>query len=235
MSRLAAQAKAEFYPTPPSVVDEIAKHIKFQHQGKRALYRILDPCAGAGAAVARLAEQLAAAHPQLKPENLQTWGIELHPGRAAKATERLDKVLPGSLETMHWSPAHGAANLLFLNPPYDWSETANARVETYFLNRSSQALVPGGVLIYIVPVSALRDWQMNTFLARNYQHLQVYRFGDEEYARFKQLVILGVRRQQPVRRAQVRPTTERLRMIGAATLVSALGAGVSTRKQIYQL
>ena len=59
--RLAAQAKGGFYPTPPRVVDLIADLINTTagayHRGRNTL-RILDPCCGAGEALAQLAERL---------------------------------------------------------------------------------------------------------------------------------------------------------------------------------
>ena len=59
--RLAAQAKGGFYPTPDRVVDLIAELIDTPsgayNRGRNTL-RILDPCCGAGEALAQLAERL---------------------------------------------------------------------------------------------------------------------------------------------------------------------------------
>ena len=56
--RLAAQAKGGFYPTPSRVVDLIAEQIqppaRYDQRNPKTL-RILDPCCGAGEAVAQLA------------------------------------------------------------------------------------------------------------------------------------------------------------------------------------
>ena len=57
--RLAAQAKGGFYPTPPRVVDLIAELVHTPsgsyNRGRETL-RILDPCCGAGEALAQLAQ-----------------------------------------------------------------------------------------------------------------------------------------------------------------------------------
>ena len=59
--RLAAQAKGGFYPTPERVVDLLAELIHtptgYYHRDRETL-RILDPCCGAGEALAQLAERM---------------------------------------------------------------------------------------------------------------------------------------------------------------------------------
>ena len=66
--RLAAQAKGGFYPTPERVVDLLAELIHtptgYYHRDRETL-RILDPCCGAGEALAQLAERMDSAqrHP----------------------------------------------------------------------------------------------------------------------------------------------------------------------------
>ena len=87
--RLAGQAKGGFYPTPPRVVDLIAGliHAPVTYGSRRRggeTLRILDPCCGAGEAVAQLAERLT--QPHTMP--IETYGVELHRVRAAEAGER---------------------------------------------------------------------------------------------------------------------------------------------------
>ena len=71
--RLAAQAKGGFYPKPPRVVDMIATFLqaRFGARSERTL-RVLDPCCGAGEALARLASGIA------KPGGpaVETFGVE---------------------------------------------------------------------------------------------------------------------------------------------------------------
>ena len=64
--RLAAQSKGGFYPTPPRVVDLIAGLIHVPsgyYYRNRESVRILDPCCGAGEAVAQLAQRLGGTNP----------------------------------------------------------------------------------------------------------------------------------------------------------------------------
>ena len=90
--RLAAQAKGGFYPTPDKVVDMIATLIdtpRLSYYSRGKTVRILDPCCGAGEAVAQLAECLG--RPNTVP--IETFGVELHKDRAEEAKVWLDHAL----------------------------------------------------------------------------------------------------------------------------------------------
>ena len=145
--RLAAQAKGGFYPTPPRVVDLIAELIDTPtgayDRGRNTL-RILDPCCGAGEALAQLAQRLD--RPNAIP--IETYGVELHRDRAQEAEERLDRALASDLFAT--SIANGAFGLLLLNPPYDW-DSADKRTEHAFLTHCTRYLADGGLLVFIVP------------------------------------------------------------------------------------
>ena len=194
MSRLAAQAQAEYYPTPLEVVDLIVPYIQ-AGSSKERFVRAFDPCCGEGLALERLAAQLR----ERFTVPVQTWGNELHPGRAAAAAARLDLALCAPFEALSWLPSSGVANILWLNPPYDWSEDkSKRRVEDFFIERGTQALVPGGLLLYLIPPAALnREAYQRLVMA--YRDLQVYRFPDPHFDAFKQLIVFGVRRERDAR------------------------------------
>ena len=145
--RLAAQAKGGFYPTPDRVVDLIADLIHtptgYYHRDRDTL-RILDPCCGAGEALAQLAERL----DRPNAMSIETYGVELHRDRAEDAARRLDRALAADLFAT--SIANGAFGLLYLNPPYDWDQK-DKRVEHAFLTHCTRYLADGGLLINIVP------------------------------------------------------------------------------------
>ncbi len=193
MARLAAQEKGEYYPTPLSIATHIANLLHVKPQRNKPVVRLFDPCAGKGEALARIAQILRGHHPDIQ---VQTWGVEINPQRAAEAAERLDLVIPAPFEVVGWKPFRwGVASLLFLNPPYDFSQASGyRRMEHYFLDKATPSLEPGGLLVYIVPVSAI-DWQMVHFLWQWYEDIQAYRFPDEDglFDQFKQVVILARR------------------------------------------
>ena len=199
MTRLAAQEKMQFYPTPLPVVDLIAQHLNAPRTGE-GIIRLFDPCVGTGEPLARLAEHLHVQTNGAERFEVQTWGNELHPLRAADAAERLDKVVQAPFQSVGWTPKqYGMATVLFLNPPYDHAEkgSGHRRQETYFLKKATQALVKDGILIYIINPSAA-TWGTARLLYENYQDIELYRFPDDLYDRFKQFVVLGRKRKKPV-------------------------------------
>jgi methylase of polypeptide subunit release factors len=196
MSRLAAVEKGEYYPTPLSVIERVAQVLS-PASGERGVVRLLDPCCGEGLALEALGQALA----QRSGKTVQTWGVEISPERANEAAVRLDLVIPAPFEAVSWSPArHGVASVLFLNPPYDHNDRGG-RMELDFIKASLGALVSGGVLVYIIPTTAV-DYSLGEFLFRHFQDVRVFRFGDaadDNFDRFKQIVILATRRKQSLK------------------------------------
>jgi type I restriction-modification system DNA methylase subunit len=113
LSRLGSKQVAGYYPTPPSIVDTIA------HVLTPDSVCVADPCAGEGDAVFRLRDAL-----------LRKPGIKTYPGSVlAVEMERSRHMFLNSNSLAKDSIAHGdffhlqfteeAANILYLNPPYD--------------------------------------------------------------------------------------------------------------------
>lgn len=178
--RLEGQAKAGYYPTPGEVAGLIGSCL-VAGQGAH----LLDPCCGTGEALARvrLGMQGYARY------TTRMHGVELEAGRASAAHERLDSVLHGdSLK----ADVRGGVSLLYLNPPYDQAD--GRRLELSFLWHWQRALVPGGVLVYVVPERYLGEYEAT--LTAQFEAIAVYRFPGEFYTPFKQVVVFGVRRRQ---------------------------------------
>ena len=147
--RLAGQAKGGFLPHTRRVVGMIAQLIRvpttYFHYRSMETRRILDPCCGAGEALAQLAERL-------RHDNgvsVQTYGVELHTERAEAAAERPDHAL--SADLFQTSIANHAFGLCLLNPPYDSASDDKKRVEHAFLTTCTRYLDEGGLLVFIVP------------------------------------------------------------------------------------
>ncbi len=180
MARLEGIAKAQFYPTPPSVVERVAVLVRHAPSTNRGVARLLDPCCGAGGALRQFADAIGGG---------ETYGIEIEQNRAAEAREVLDHLIAGSAFAVRLG--HEAFSCLWLNPPYDDGDDGK-RLEHSFLTTLSRALAPGGLLIYIVP--QVRLGPSARYLASRYEEVRCYRFQDPEYDAFRQCVVFGKKR-----------------------------------------
>ena len=179
--RLEGRIKMGYYPTPLSVVERIKTFIKNTDGAT-----ILDPCCGEGNALKQLAEGTTA----------KTYGVEIDGHRAEEAATKLHHVLRCGIEQTRITS--GAFSLLFLNPPYDWEtgEEGNERKEKAFIRETIKYLQPSGVLIYIIPQNRL-DKNTAKILAYRFEKIQTYKFPQEEYEAYKQIVLFAVKKKKP--------------------------------------
>jgi hypothetical protein len=184
--RLAGQEKMGYYPTPLSQVVLLVAWLRAEAETR---VRLLDPCAGGGRALEALAAAL-----RDEKARVETWGVELSPTRAGEARSRLDRVLPCAWEQAH-VPDH-TVSLCFLNPPYDYQGLGDGRrQELTFLTSSREPLVPGGILVYIIPENVLRrNRDIQRHLVGWYRDIRVWQFTPEEYAAYSQVVLIGAKR-----------------------------------------
>lgn len=181
--RLAGRMKMGYYPTPSRIVEYMRRCLSFPP----APFVALDPCCGEGLAL----EQLATGTQAI------TYGVELDQHRAEASEAHIQNVLKCGIEETRI--AHQSCSLLFLNPPYDEATleedagTKTERQEKAFLRMTVPYLVPGGVLVYIIPQTRLNRG-IARLLASRFEKVQVFRFPEPEYADFKQIVVLGVRK-----------------------------------------
>lgn len=192
--RLANLEKASYFPLPPSVTDLILTHIIAPHGG-----RILDPCAGEGTALVTFAEKL----------DLDPFGIELHDGRAETAREVVNRLVASqatadehTTRILHDSylnliTSRGGYNLHFINPPYQHDDE-DGRLEYQWLVRTRPWLQPGSLLVWVVPQHMLRFRKATRYILSWYDQVQIYRFPDDTYDQFKQIVLFGVHRPKAV-------------------------------------
>jgi hypothetical protein len=187
--RLASSIKLGFYPTPQEITDYLRDRIPREPGHKTTA---LDPCAGGGKALARVA-----------PDNTIAYGIEPDRERYILAKDTLNQALDCSIEDA--TIAHNSFSLLYLNPPYDYQYDNDAeeqspedfrrnhktkRKEIFFLQRTLPYLAPRGLLIYIVPEHIL-DKHCNEWLSSRLDNIEAYRFPKELYPEFKQILIIG--------------------------------------------
>ncbi len=181
--RIHGRIKMGHYPTPPRVVELIRNYLSFPP----GQFSSLDPCCGEGDALAGLVAETSAV----------TYGVELDYNRADESKTRLHHVLRCGIEESRVQ--HGSCSLLLLNPPYDelmLEEEANTKTERQeraFLRMTVPYLIPGGVLVYIIPQNRL-DKAVARLLGSRFERIHVFRFPDPEYGAFRQIVVFGVKK-----------------------------------------
>ncbi len=181
IGRLMNNVRMGYYPTDPENIDHILRGIQFP---EGVTTNLLDPCCGCGKALRQLAEG----------NNCFAYGVELDEARAEEAQTRLTRVGVGSF--FHSRISNEAFHLLFLNPPYlsVISEGGSrTRHEKRFLIESLPHLMQGGVLIYVIPFYRLTA-DICKILADNFGDLSVWRFTNSEFKRFKQVAVMGKRK-----------------------------------------
>jgi 16S rRNA G966 N2-methylase RsmD len=167
-----------FYPLPLSEAQRIRRFLLFPGQPSSAI----DPCVGDGVAF----EAITSGAEVLR------YGIELDAYRTEQAKQRIHKVVQGNaLEVQCPVECFG---LLYLNPPYDWTlgPADSRRTEQSFLSHTYRWLKPGGVLLFVIPCDRLAE--CSQILSTHFRDVRVYRLEARECVRYKQVVIIGVRR-----------------------------------------
>lgn len=183
IGRLMSNVRLGYYPTDPDNIGHILRGIRFP---EGVTTNLLDPCCGCGKALRQLADG----------NNCYTYGVELDECRAEEAQTRLHRVGMGSF--FHSRISSEAFHAMLLNPPYLSVLNENGgrtRHEKRFLIESMGHLMPGGLLIYIIPYFRLTP-DVCRILSDNFTDLSVWRFTDGEFRKFKQAAVLGLRKRR---------------------------------------
>jgi len=145
-------------------------------------FSALDPCVGEGLAFAAILEDAGA----------RRYGIELDAYRAEQAAPSLIRMIQGNCLDTH-CPVE-SFSCIYLNPPDDWALAGNARerLEPVFLNHTFRWLIPGGVLLFVIPAERAAD--CSQILASHFKQVRTFRLADPESVRYRQVLIAGVRR-----------------------------------------
>ncbi len=205
MARIASQSKAGFYATPEGQMSYILPHLKVQEE--RGYLNFFDPCVGEGEALKQMSDQFRFLH-ELK---VQTYGVELEETRFEKARATLDHVINDGYENVR---TESNFNVVWLNPPYD--EVFHERTELRFLrtlsSRSKNVFANNGLLMFCVPQYVLDKCAM--ILSERFRDIKVYRFTDDAYDVFKQVIVFGYFG-SPGSREIVKKTREYLKELGS--------------------
>jgi hypothetical protein len=206
LARPESIALAGYYAAPDWVVAAIAALIRVD-RSEAQHYSLLDPCAADGVAIYSLRNLLF----EDKATSATVYAVELETKRFAELEKRTTNrhwnqrnSLHGSAFAVEWSMDDDAArsyeknkntytgvNIAYINAPYQ-----NGDLEAKFLERFTPTLMPGGLLVKLLPFYSLH--KSATTLACEYTDLRCFRFPDTLFAIYKQCVIFGVRRLTPL-------------------------------------
>ena len=187
---LANLANSAFVRTPPALAERIARCLLSFPQGKTTT--ILDPTAGEGDLLVPCRDI---------PQAL-LYGVEISAERTAVARARLPQaeLVPCAFEGV--SIPKGSMSLVLANPPYFFQD--GKRAEYRVLADAGTLLVPGGVLVAIIPARSAWDGTMINHWCRWYDRVRVWKFPDraspEDESAFEdytQLCVVGLRRAEP--------------------------------------
>src|SRR5258708_38186181 len=187
---LANRANSALVRTPPALADRIARWLLSFPQDTSTT--ILDPTAGEGDLLV----------PCRDIPLTRLYGVEISAERTAVARERLPQaeLVPCAFEGL--SIPKGSMSLVLANPPYFFQD--GKRAEYRVLADAGTLLVPGGVLVAIIPARSAWDGTMINYWCRWYDRVRVWKFPDraspEDESAFEdytQLCVVGLRRAEP--------------------------------------
>jgi len=181
--RLEAQIKGGFYPAAPEAVDECLRWLQPPDDGDVV---ILDPCAGRGDAICRIADAWGCR------EN--TYAIELSEDRARALEEALPEgTVVAPADFLGCTCTHGSFSFAWVNPPFDDVIGGGQRVEHTFLNRATDLLRRGGVVALVCPEGVARDYDIKRTLAVRYEDWTLVKFP-AHVRKYNEVVVLARKR-----------------------------------------
>lgn len=180
---LANESKLGAYYTDRDHAERIGKLFDFPEK-----FCVLEPSIGDGSAVR---EVLAGA-----PEGSTLFGVELNEETVADLQERgvCDYLLQADfLKGVKIS--NKAFSFCFSNPPYGMDPDAGKRLEQQFVEKTFGYIAAGGIYALVIPYYVLADERFSKCFAARFAPLAAYRFDDAVYQQFKQIVVIGRRRE----------------------------------------
>ena len=176
--RFQGKCRLGFYPLPLCEAQRIRRFLCFPDAPSSAI----DPCVGDGVPF----EVITGGAQVLR------YGIELDAYRAEQARQRIPNIVQGN--TLEVQCPVECFGLSVLNPPYDYTlgPADTRRTEQLFLSHTYRWLKPGGVLIFVIPGDRLAE--CGQILSTHFLDVRVYRLESPECVRYKQVVVIGVRR-----------------------------------------
>src|SRR5437588_6239955 len=200
---LATLATSAFVRTPPLLAERIVRCLLSFPQGKATT--ILDPTAGEGDLLVPCREILDA----------RLYGVEISVERTSVARQRLPQAELVTCAFEGVSIPKASMSLVLANPPYFFQD--GKRAEYRIIADAGELLMPGGVLVAIIPARSAWDGTMVNHWCKWYERIRVWKFPDRQssedegtFEDFTQICVVGVRLASP----QVPTAAEKKRLQG---------------------
>lgn len=87
--------------------------------------------------------------------------------------------------------SHAAFSFCFANPPYGESKDTKERYEKMFLEKLMPYLKVGAYIAYVIPSYVFTEERFLRLFLSKFDFVSVYRFDDNVYKQFKQVVVIG--------------------------------------------
>lgn len=187
-------AKMGAYYTDVAHCRDIHKMLRFSTAEETL---VLEPSIGDGSAVKAVTGVE-------KNPNIKIFGVELNDAVADATAEdsHMTSVLKGDFLS-EVVISNRMFSFCFANPPYrnvdslederERFEKAD-RIERQFLEKISNYMRSEGILVWVVPYNVFHEPRHLSFWMQRFETLAAYKFRDEEFQKYKQIVVVGKRR-----------------------------------------
>lgn len=186
---VANEGKMGAYYTDVGHCRDIRKLFRFP-EGEEVT--VLEPSIGDGSAVIAVTGAD-------ENSNIKIFGVELNDSVADKTSENplIEECLKADfLDGVKIS--NNKFSFCFSNPPY-LNDTMDGergkRIEKAFLEKIEYYLQKDGILVWVVPYSVFTEETHFRYFNSHYELLKLYRFRDDEFKKFHQIVAVGRKRQ----------------------------------------
>lgn len=180
------EAKMGAYYTDPFHCKLIHQFLEFPEKDEVCC---LDPSIGDAVAILEVTEKLE------EKDNIKIFGVEINQDscQMLKEETKVDYLLQADfLEDVVIS--HNSFSFCFMNPPYGGLE--NEREEITFLKKVTPYLTKEAVIVLVIPKYILKESEFINYWCTHYDTNLLYQFLEEEYHKFKQIVIIGRKRSE---------------------------------------
>lgn len=132
---------------------------------------------------------------KLVDSNIHIYGVELNEESASKVKKNplINQCLNADFLT-DILVTQQSFSFAFANPPYGTMGEERQRYEIEFLQKMTPFMTKGAVMVFVLPQYVLADTGFLSLWCSLYDTHHIYRFHKSEYEKFKQVVLIGIKK-----------------------------------------